>query len=369
MFRRLVPCLETSAAALAALLVVTAPAAAQPQGRPGGVSFGYSPLSGFPAGYNNSPYYGGNYTPRYYPGGYRANYPQYYGSQYTPDTYPGGYRANYPQYYGSQYTPDDNNNYSNVPSTSATEDGRMSRYSAEDQNVARFNVRVSPSAQIWFDGAKTTQTGGLRQFSSPPLNSDREYSYEIRARWMEGGQDIERTQKVSFHSGDRLTVNFMTRQLQGADVNGKRETLTQRTPAYEESAQRVAHDQDLRRLPSTPTDFRPSQSNQDGTAPAIRDQDARQSSVLAANTVDETTHEGKVVSITEDKLVMTGTNDQEHTHALTADVKLTCDGKVCKCEDVKAGMKIRVTQKNDANKTVTKIDTLDKNADFEMRDK
>jgi hypothetical protein len=28
-----------------------------------------------------------------------------------------------------------------------------------------------------------------------------------------------------------------------------------------------------------------------------------------------------------------------------------------------------VTQKNDASKTVTKIETLDKNADFEMRDK
>ncbi len=163
MFRRLVPCLGTSAAALAALLVVAAPAAAQPQGRPGGVTSGYSPWSGLPAGYNNnSPYYGGNYGPRYYPGGYRANYPQYYGSQYTPDTYPGGYRANYPQNYGSQYTPDtygyDNNNYSNVPSTSATEGRRMSRNSPEDQTVAQFNVRVNPSAQIWFDGAKTTQT-------------------------------------------------------------------------------------------------------------------------------------------------------------------------------------------------------------------
>jgi hypothetical protein len=166
-----------------------------------------------------------------------------------------------------------------------------------------------------------------------------------------------------------LTVNFVTRQLQGADANGTRETLTQSGAANEQSAQRAVHEQDLRRLPTTPTDYRPSPSNQDGTAPAIRDQDARQSSVLAANTVDETTHEGKVVSITDDKLVMTGTNDQEHTHALTADVKLTCDGKICKCEDIKAGMKIRVTQKNDANKTVTKIDTLDKNADFEMRDK
>jgi len=90
---------------------------------------------------------------------------------------------------------------------------------------------------------------------------------------------------------------------------------------------------------------------------------------LAAKEADVKSHDGKVVSINEDKLVMTDKNDKEHSHALTADVKLTCDGKVCKCEDIKSGMKIRVTTKKDDKKTVTRIEALDKNDDFTKRAK
>lgn len=81
---------------------------------------------------------------------------------------------------------------------------------------------------------------------------------------------------------------------------------------------------------------------------------------------EKSTHLGKVVSIADDKLVMTGKDGKEHDHALTADVKTICDGKVCKCEDIKTGMKIRVTTtKKDDKQTVTKIEALDKNEEFE----
>jgi hypothetical protein len=46
---------------------------------------------------------------------------------------------------------------------------------------------------------------------------------------------------------------------------------------------------------------------------------------------------------------------------------LTCDGKVCKREDIKAGMKIRVTTKKDDKQSVTRIESLDRNDDFENR--
>ena len=55
-------------------------------------------------------------------------------------------------------------------------------------------------------------------------------------------------------------------------------------------------------------------------------------------------HDGRVVSITDAKLVMTNMEGkEEHMHALTADAKVTCDGKVCKAADLKPGMRIRVT--------------------------
>jgi hypothetical protein len=78
------------------------------------------------------------------------------------------------------------------------------------------------------------------------------------------------------------------------------------------------------------------------------------------------THTGKVVSISDDKLVMTSDDGKEHEHALTKEVKTICDGKACKSEDIKAGMKIRVTTtKKDDKQTVTKIEALDKNEEFE----
>ena len=55
-------------------------------------------------------------------------------------------------------------------------------------------------------------------------------------------------------------------------------------------------------------------------------------------------HDGKVVSLNGDKLVMTGTpGEDEQTCTLTADVRVTCDGKICKPSDLKPGMRIRVT--------------------------
>ena len=80
-------------------------------------------------------------------------------------------------------------------------------------------------------------------------------------------------------------------------------------------------------------------------------------------------HDGKAVSITEDKLVMTNTEGSEqHTHLLAADLKVTCDGKVCKSSDVKPGMRIRVTTDNVEPHAATRIEALDNNSDFKKGD-
>jgi hypothetical protein len=76
------------------------------------------------------------------------------------------------------------------------------------------------------------------------------------------------------------------------------------------------------------------------------------------------TFEGKVVSITGGKLVMTNKAGKEYPHTLATDAKLTCDGTVCKAEDLKAGSKIRVTTKPDDQNVATCIESLDKNAAF-----
>lgn len=78
-----------------------------------------------------------------------------------------------------------------------------------------------------------------------------------------------------------------------------------------------------------------------------------------------TSHDGQVVSITSEKLVMTdAANKDKHSHTLTADIKVTCDGKDCKAADLKPGMRVRVTTENAEPHTATRIEALDKNQDF-----
>lgn len=89
--------------------------------------------------------------------------------------------------------------------------------------------------------------------------------------------------------------------------------------------------------------------------------------ICAANTsvfAAETTHDGKVVSITATELVMANQADEEHTMTLAEEVALTLDGKVCKVTDLKAGTKIRVTTQSGEATVATKIEAIRKNATY-----
>lgn len=88
---------------------------------------------------------------------------------------------------------------------------------------------------------------------------------------------------------------------------------------------------------------------------------------LTAKEAETATHEGKFVSITGDKLVMTGnTGETEHSHILATDAKVTCDGVVCKTEALKAGTRIRVTTSTTkaGKQEATRIEAIDKNESF-----
>lgn len=75
-------------------------------------------------------------------------------------------------------------------------------------------------------------------------------------------------------------------------------------------------------------------------------------------------HEGTVVSVSKDSLTMKG-KTKEHTHKVAANVKVTCDSKACKLEDLKPGQKVRVTTKKGDRETVLKVESLNKNEKFD----
>ena len=79
---------------------------------------------------------------------------------------------------------------------------------------------------------------------------------------------------------------------------------------------------------------------------------------------DNATHEGKVVSMTNNKLVMTDKDGKEHTHTLADTVKVRIDNRDAKADDLKPGMRIRVTTPKDKLDKVLRIEGLDKEKDF-----
>jgi uncharacterized protein (TIGR03000 family) len=101
------------------------------------------------------------------------------------------------------YTPDGNYTVTEQPPQPPADMPKL------DDNAVLIAVRVPDSAVIWFDGDKTTQTGSLREFITPPLEAGQKYTYEIKAQWMENGKEVSRTRQMDIYAGDRLMVNFL----------------------------------------------------------------------------------------------------------------------------------------------------------------
>src|SRR5258708_33529929 len=85
---------------------------------------------------------------------------------------------------------------------------------------------------------------------------------------------------------------------------------------------------------------------------------------LAEEKGDTQTHEGKVVSVSGTKLIMSDAAGKEHTHTLADDAKVWVDNKAAKADDLKPGMRIRVSTPKDDLTKVVKIEALDKEKDF-----
>ena len=66
--------------------------------------------------------------------------------------------------------------------------------------------------------------------------------------------------------------------------------------------------------------------------------------------------DGKIVSVTGDKLVMSNHEGKECCHTVAKDAKLTRDGTECNRADLKVGSKARVTTKKDDHNIATGIE-------------
>lgn len=80
---------------------------------------------------------------------------------------------------------------------------------ARSDRRCHLEVRVPYStAQVYFNGVATQQTGLSRQFASPPLTPGKTYNYTIEARWMEKGQVVDQTRTVAVSASQATVVDF-----------------------------------------------------------------------------------------------------------------------------------------------------------------
>ena len=156
-----------------------------------------------------SPHYSG-----YVPSGPRARRntvtPGFFGGYYTPTyTYTPTYystRSYYytPAYYGNPQPLVISSAYMPPAASEEEQEARL-----DSAHIASIQVRVPANAEIWFEDGKTKQTGALRNFVSPPLETGKTFHYDIRARWTDGsGKIVERMKSVPVSAGRASMVDF-----------------------------------------------------------------------------------------------------------------------------------------------------------------
>jgi uncharacterized protein (TIGR03000 family) len=168
----------------------------------GGYGYGSGPSYGgwgWMSAYNSYPYggytYGAYYSPwsGIYWGAPYANHYGNYGSPYATFYLPYTYRG------APGYT------YA-APSTTTTQSAYYTPSVAD--NRARVTVEVPPTAHVWIEGQAMTQQGTVRKFNTPPLETGHQYTYAIRASWLQNGVVNDQTQNVRFQPGQDAAVRF-----------------------------------------------------------------------------------------------------------------------------------------------------------------
>jgi len=168
--------------------------------------------------------YGGYGHGGYYHGGYGHGYYGHYGYGYYPGIYGYGWGGGYypysysPYYYSAPvytgiysvpaYTDVDVTPPVVTNNPLPEEPNGIAPTSYTSANAALVEIRVPANADVWFEGDKTQQKGVDRLFTSPPLESGRKYTYDVKARWMDHGKPVEVQRHISVQAGRRTVADL-----------------------------------------------------------------------------------------------------------------------------------------------------------------
>jgi uncharacterized protein (TIGR03000 family) len=131
--------------------------------------------------------WGGNYGRGYYGGYYgRGYHGGYYSSDYCYSGYSGGYgNVAYVVPSGGSY-------YAAAPASAP----------------ATLVVNLPADAVLTVDGKRTASTSAERVFSTPALESGRDFAYTLEAKFVRDGQEKVIKQRVTVRAGKQTTVRL-----------------------------------------------------------------------------------------------------------------------------------------------------------------
>jgi uncharacterized protein (TIGR03000 family) len=75
-------------------------------------------------------------------------------------------------------------------------------------NAAHLQLIVPEGAEVFFDGAKTSKTGRLREFVSPTLAPGQTYTYTIEVRSTAAGKPVVDRREIHVGANDWFMVDF-----------------------------------------------------------------------------------------------------------------------------------------------------------------
>jgi uncharacterized protein (TIGR03000 family) len=82
---------------------------------------------------------------------------------------------------------------------------------------ATITVSVPADAKLFVDDAATTSVSETRTFTSPTLNTGKDYHYTLKAEIVRQGQKLTASERVTVRAGEETKVSFTQTQFVAAD--------------------------------------------------------------------------------------------------------------------------------------------------------
>jgi uncharacterized protein (TIGR03000 family) len=74
-----------------------------------------------------------------------------------------------------------------------------------------IDVLVPENAELWIEGKKMSQTEAQRKFISPPLETGKQFNYELRIRYKEDDREQTKSRSLDVFAGEHYTVDFVNK--------------------------------------------------------------------------------------------------------------------------------------------------------------